>query len=64
MRATPIKRENILTILRDLPEQTTIEDAMERLLILTKVERGCQEADDGKTVSHAEAEKRFHKWLK
>jgi len=37
---------------------------MERLLILTKVERGCQEADDGKTVSHDEAEKRFRKWLK
>ncbi|MCX7002945.1 MAG: hypothetical protein NTV22_06695 [bacterium] len=37
---------------------------MERLFLLFKVEKGCRQADAGQTVSHAEAEKRMHQWLK
>jgi len=59
-----IQKQNILDAVQQLPERTSVEDAMERLLILAKVEKGCMEADSGKTVSHAEAEKRMNKWLK
>jgi predicted transcriptional regulator len=64
MQATKVEKQNILTLLQRLPEQTTVEEAMERLLILAKVEKGCQEADAGKVISHTEAEKRLEKWLK
>ena len=58
------EKQNILKMVKCLPEDTSIEEAMERLYLLFKVEKGCHQADSGKTVSHAEAEKRMKKWLK
>jgi len=56
-------KEKILQTVEQLPADTTIEDAMERLNLLYKVERGLQQVDDGKTVSQAEAKDRMRHWL-
>src|SRR5688572_3035892 len=37
-----------------LPDDATVEEAMERLLFLSKIEVGIAEADAGKTLSHEE----------
>jgi len=37
----------------------TVEQAMERLLFLAKIEQGIAEADAGKTLSHEEVRKRL-----
>ena len=42
-----------------LPANASIEEAMERLYFLSKIERGVQQADAGKTVSHEEVKKRL-----
>lgn len=42
-----------------LPADASVEDAMERLYFLSKLERGVREADAGKTVSHEEVRKRI-----
>jgi predicted transcriptional regulator len=47
-----------------LPEDASIEDAMERLFFLSKIEKGIQQADSGQTFSHAEVRERMAKWLK
>lgn len=57
-----MKRE-IIKALDDLPDDASIEDAMERLYLLYKVERGLKQAEAGKTVSQAEARVRMQKWL-
>lgn len=56
-------KEKIEKVIRSLPDDAHIEDAMERLYILYKVEKGCQQADAGQNVSHEEAKKRLQKWL-
>lgn len=38
-----------------LPDDATVEDAMERLYFLAKVARGVEAADRGEVVSHEEA---------
>lgn len=43
----------------NLPANAPIEEAMERLYFLSKIERGVQQADAGKTVSHEEVKKRL-----
>ena len=63
MQTTSIKN-NILEAVQNLPEETTIEEAMERLLVLSKIEKGIEQADSGKTISHHKAEERMGKWLK
>ena len=52
-------KKKILEAVEQLPDDATIEDAIERLYFLTKVEKGIREADAGLTVSHEEAKKRL-----
>jgi len=42
-----------------LPPDATIEDIMERLIFLAKVERGIEDVEAGKTISHEEVKRRF-----
>jgi predicted transcriptional regulator len=56
-------KERILKAVQDLPAEAGIEDAMERLYLLLKIEKGFQQADAGETVSHEEAKERMKKWL-
>jgi hypothetical protein len=62
MHVATSEKQNILRTVKSLPEDTSIEEAIERLFFLFKVEKGCREADCGKTVSHKKAEKRLEKW--
>jgi hypothetical protein len=48
-------KERVLEAVRRLPDDATVEDAMERLYFLAKVEEGIRQADAGKTVNHEEA---------
>lgn len=57
--ARPKSKQRVLDAVRDLPEDATVEDAMERLYFLAKVEEGERQADAGQTVSHEEARRRI-----
>jgi predicted transcriptional regulator len=57
-------KQMVLRSVRHLPEDASIEDAMERLLLLAKIEKGIQQADAGKTLSHDQVKERMRKWLK
>jgi predicted transcriptional regulator len=63
MATAVLDKKEILHSFDSLPEQVSVEDVMERLFLMAKIEKGCQEADAGKTLAHAEAEKRMEKWL-
>lgn len=60
MEAPQIKSE-ILRAVQDLPEDATVEDAIERLYFLAKVERGLKQAEAGETIPHDEVKARFLK---
>ena len=57
-------KEKIIQAVEEFPPNATIEDAMERLLFLAKVERGLKQADAGETISHMEVNERMAEWLK
>src|SRR5262245_8901747 len=42
-------RDEIVQAMADLPDEATIEDAMERLYLLYKIKRGLEQADAGNT---------------
>lgn len=54
-------KEKMLRVVENLPPDATVEEAMEQLLFLAKVERGLEQADSGKTVPHAEVKERMAK---
>ena len=57
-------KEKILEVVRKLPSNSTIEDIMEQLYLLHKIETGIKQANAGKKVSHAIAKERMKKWLR
>jgi len=57
-------KEKMIHAVEDLSDDATIEDAMERLLFLAKIERGIQQADAGQTITHAQVKEKMAKWLK
>ena len=59
-----IVKEQLLKAIEELPQNASIEDAMEKLFLIYKVDRGIQQADSGHKISQDEAKKRMGKWLK
>lgn len=59
-----LNKEKIVNSLRGLPKRTTIEEAMERLYLLAKIEKGIDQADKGQCVSHEKAKEKMKKWLR
>lgn len=57
------EKERLVDAIQGLPADATVEDAMERLLLLAKIDRGIREADSGQTISHADVKQRMAKWL-
>jgi predicted transcriptional regulator len=52
-------KQRILEAIEKLPPDATVEDAIERLVFLAKIERGIAELDAGKGVSHVEAKQQI-----
>ena len=57
-------KQKVMKMVRDLPANASIEDAMERLLFLAKIEKGLEQADSGQTLSHAKVKEKMARWLK
>jgi hypothetical protein len=57
MQATA--KQRALEAIEKLPETVSLDEVMERLYFLSKVERGLQQADSGQLLSHEEAKRRF-----
>jgi predicted transcriptional regulator len=56
---TPQIKSEIIRAIEDLPDDATVEDAMERLYFLAKIERGLEQSESGETISHAEIKAKF-----
>jgi predicted transcriptional regulator len=59
MSAPASSKERILEALRTLPPDATVDDAIERLVFMAKVEEGLAQLDAGQGVPHEEVKRRF-----
>jgi hypothetical protein len=55
---TPQAKNEIIRAIQELPDDATVEDAMERLYFLAKVERGLGQSE-AETIPHEEIKARF-----
>jgi len=56
---TATEKERALEAIRTLPDGATIDEAIERLCFIAKIEEGLRQSDAGQVVSHEEIRKRF-----
>ena len=59
-----LTKEKIKTTIDSLPDNFTIEDIIEELIVLDKIEQGLKDVKEGKVYTTEEAKKRLDKWLK
>ena len=57
-------KHQILKAIEDLPDDAGVEDALDRLYLLYKVERGLRQADQGELLTQEEVRERMAKWRK
>jgi hypothetical protein len=55
----PFTRDRIIEALQDMPADATIDDAIERLLFLAKIESGLSEIDRSEGIPHDEVRRRL-----
>jgi predicted transcriptional regulator len=57
-------KQQMLKAIEDLPDDAGVEEALDQLYLLYKVERGLRQADRGELLSQEEVRERMAKWLK
>jgi len=53
------EKQRALEAVQHLPEDATVEDAIERLCFIAKVQNGIRELEAGQGVTHEEAKRRI-----
>jgi predicted transcriptional regulator len=56
-------KQDVIRFIKGLPENVTLEDILEELHVRAKIEKGLQDLNSGKTVSHEEVKEKLSKWL-
>ena len=62
--STQSVKDQILKAIQDLPDDATVESAMERLYLLYKIEQGIEKGDGGQVGAQEEVKHRMEQWLK
>jgi hypothetical protein len=57
-------KENIITMIKNMPQDVSVEDIMAELYFRYEVDQGIKQLDEGKGIPHEQIEKRMKKWLK
>lgn len=56
-------KKNVEQMIRNLPDDSTVEDIQYHLYVLEKIRKGQEAIRDGKGISHEEAKARLSKWI-
>ena len=57
-----MKREKALETIKEFPQEFDLEELIEKLVFAEKVEKGLQQLEAGKTVSHEQVKEMTKKW--
>ena len=57
------EKENVMQMLKELPDDITLEEIMYHLYAREKILRGLKDADEGNKVSNEKAKEIIGKWF-
>ena len=57
-------KESILSMVKDMPDNATLEDVMESLYVKQKILKGQKQLENGQYYNHEEAKEILKEWLK
>ncbi len=56
-------KQLVIETVRELPDETSLDDIAERIAILAAIRKGEQDADAGRTISHEELMRQMKTWI-
>ncbi len=59
-----ITKAQIMETLKELPDSFTVDELVDRLILLEKIDTGKEQVKEGKVRSTAEAKEKLKKWRK
>jgi hypothetical protein len=59
-----LTKKQVLKSIEEMPEEFPLDEVIERLMLLHKVQRGSQEIKEGKGLTTEEAKQKLQKWLR
>lgn len=54
-----LQKKAVLDRIKDMPDRFTVDELLERVVVLQKIERGLQEMKEGKSLNAAQARKKL-----
>lgn len=62
MKKTTIDKQNMLEVIAQLPDETSIEEVIEALYILTQIKQGIEDFETGNYMTTEELLENMKKW--
>lgn len=59
-----LTRDKILESIKKLPEQVSLDEVLDRIILLDKIEKGLQQSSEGKITSDESLDKKLPEWLR
>ena len=59
-----MKKSTVIDTLNIFPQKFNLDELLERLIVIEKIDEGIEEAKSGKTISHNKVKKMVAKWNK
>jgi hypothetical protein len=56
-------KDKIINGIKDLPDTVNIDDILDQIMLVEKIERGIDQSNKNQVVSDDELDKRIGKWL-
>ncbi len=56
-------KDKIISSIKNLPDSVTIDDILDQIVLVEKIEKGIEQSNKNQVVSDDELDKRLGKWL-
>ncbi len=59
-----LQKSTVIKTITNLPDQFSIDEVVEKMILLDKIEKGIKQADSNQVISEEELDREIEKWLK
>jgi len=59
-----LQKSTVIKTIANLPDQFSIDELVDKMILLDKIEKGINQADSNQVISDEELEREIKKWLK
>lgn len=59
-----LAKDKVINTISKFPEQFSLDDVVEKLIILDKIEKGFQDSENNHVLTEEEVDEKIKEWLK